>query len=266
MLDEQHRDAAVGADLADELAELADLVMVEAAGRLVEEEELRLAGERAGELDALLRAERQAGDRPARPPLEIEIGDELACAGARAPSSPRRTQGKPQRVADDSRCGSANGRRSSRSRARSGAGNSARFWKVRPMPSSAMRWAGRSRIERPSNRMSPAARRVEARQAIEQRGLAGAVRADEAEDLPRLEIEGHAVERHDAAEAHGDVANRQKRRSRRGNSLGRRLHQRSPAACAGCPDRRHVTARARSPGASSMASSGRSRRDRLPRS
>ena len=33
--------------------------------------------------------------------------------------------------------------------------NSARFWKVRPMPISAIRCGGRSRIERPSNTISP---------------------------------------------------------------------------------------------------------------
>ncbi len=34
--------------------------------------------------------------------------------------------------------------------------NMARFWKVRPRPSSAMPWLGSSPIDRPSNRISPA--------------------------------------------------------------------------------------------------------------
>src|SRR5207245_290246 len=51
--------------------------------------------------------------------------------------------------------------------------------------------------------------RVEARQAVEERRLAGAVRADEADDLPFVHVEGDRLERDDAAEANGEVTNGQ---------------------------------------------------------
>ena len=54
--------------------------------------------------------------------------------------------------------------------------------------------------------------RVETADAVEQRGLAGAVRADQAEDLSRLDREGDAVKGDDAAEAKGDVAHFEQRR------------------------------------------------------
>jgi Ca2+-binding EF-hand superfamily protein len=62
--------------------------------------------------------------------------------------------------------------------------NIARFWKVRPMPSAGDAVLRRVRQRRPSNRMSPAWWAVQAAQAIEQRGLAGAVGADQAADVP----------------------------------------------------------------------------------
>src|SRR5262249_29532024 len=45
---------------------------------------------------------------------------------------------------------------------------------------------------------------IEPREAVEERGLAGAVRTDEAANLALAYVERHAVERHDAAEAHGE--------------------------------------------------------------
>ena len=56
--------------LRDERPELRDLLVVQAPRRLVEQQEPRLGTEGARELDALQRAERKAGDRPAR-----NIGD-----------------------------------------------------------------------------------------------------------------------------------------------------------------------------------------------
>ena len=64
MLDEQHRDLALVADAPDQRAELADLAVVEPAGRLVEQQQLRPTGKRARQFDPLAGAERQPG-RPA---------------------------------------------------------------------------------------------------------------------------------------------------------------------------------------------------------
>src|SRR5215831_13030478 len=59
------------------------------------------------------------------------------------------------------------------------------------------------------------ARRVEPRQAIEQGGLSGAVRADQAENLTLAELQRHVVERDNSAEIDADVANGEKRFRRR---------------------------------------------------
>jgi hypothetical protein len=53
---------------------------------------------------------------------------------------------------------------------------------------------------------------IEAADAVEQRGLAGPVGTDQAADLVAPDIEGDAVQRHHAAEAHGDVAHTQQGR------------------------------------------------------
>ena len=46
-----------------------------------------------------------------------------------------------------------------------------------------------------------------AEDAVEQRGLAAAVRADDAEDLTLVHVERHAFDRMDAAEVLGKIAN-----------------------------------------------------------
>ena len=56
-----------------------------------------------------------------------------------------------------------------------------------------------------------AAGNVEPAHAVEERRLAGAVGADEADDLALADVEGHAVQGHDAAEPDGDVAHDEKR-------------------------------------------------------
>ena len=64
MLDQQHGDLPLVAHPADQGAELADLLVVEPAGRLVEQQQLRLRGEGAGQFDPLAGAERQPGRGP----------------------------------------------------------------------------------------------------------------------------------------------------------------------------------------------------------
>ena len=61
MLDQQHGDAEPIADLRITSREPIQLLMVEARRRLVEQQQLRLRRQRARELDALLGAERQIG-------------------------------------------------------------------------------------------------------------------------------------------------------------------------------------------------------------
>jgi hypothetical protein len=52
------------------------------------------------------------------------------------------------------------------------------------------------------------ARLIESREAIEERGLAGAVGPDQTEDLALMHVERHAIQGDDAAEHDADVANR----------------------------------------------------------
>jgi len=52
---------------------------------------------------------------------------------------------------------------------------------------------------------------VEAAQTVKQGGLAGAVRADQTEDLPLVQVEGHTVERNDAAKPQSHVADVEQR-------------------------------------------------------
>ena len=61
VLDEQDREVVLLADPADQLAERLDLLVVEPAGRLVEQEQAGPCDEGAGELDPLERAERKPG-------------------------------------------------------------------------------------------------------------------------------------------------------------------------------------------------------------
>ena len=53
------------------------------------------------------------------------------------------------------------------------------------------------------------ARLIESGETVEQRRLAGAVRSDQAEDCALVHVEGHAIQRDDAAEHDADVANRE---------------------------------------------------------
>ena len=81
VLDQHDRQPALGADPPDERAERADLLVIEPARGLIEEQELRTAGQRPRELDALERGERQAGGGMVRDRAEIEELQELLGIG-----------------------------------------------------------------------------------------------------------------------------------------------------------------------------------------
>ena len=86
------------------------------------------------------------------------------------------------------------------------------FWNVRAIPRSTMRYAGVCEQRLAVELELAVVRRVEAGDDVERRRLAGAVRPDQARDLPRLDVERDAVEGDDAPEAQGDLPNRQQRR------------------------------------------------------
>jgi len=74
---------------------------------------------------------------------------------------------------------------------------------------------------------------VDAAYAVEQGRLARAVRPDQAADLPLTHVEGDAVERDHAAEAHDDVSNLQQRIPGRAGKGWRGAHRRPDTRYAG---------------------------------
>ena len=85
-LDDEDRQLEVRTQAADERAELVDLFVIQAAGRLVEQEQPRAGCERAGELDLLLRPERQRAGRAPRDGAEADVLEQV---GRRPVSRPR---------------------------------------------------------------------------------------------------------------------------------------------------------------------------------
>ena len=82
--------------------------------------------------------------------------------------------------------------------------NSSMRWNVRAMPSRARLCVG-TRVRSLAVEGDRAAVGLEqAEQAVEERRLARAVGPDEADDLPRADLEAHLVERGDAREVLGD--------------------------------------------------------------
>ena len=121
--------------------ELADLLVVQPAGRLVEQQEARLRDERARELDALQRPERQAAGEPVGDVGELDVVERLA-----APDGGRgaRENGRMRVCAPTSRFSSTVmfWKRTT-------------FWNVRAIPSRTMRCGGVRVRSLPSNTMRP---------------------------------------------------------------------------------------------------------------
>ena len=101
--------------------------------------------------------------------------------------------------------------------------NRRRVWNVRATPRLAISSVRRPTIERPSTRISPPRGPIQAGDDIERRGLARAVRADQAADFAGIDPQREAVERPHAAEVDGDAVELQGRLS-----LRRRGHAGSP--------------------------------------
>ena len=157
-------------------------------------------GERAREVEHLLVAEIELA-RPA-----VAVAHAARCARAARRPRERLRARRRLRLRRRARTESSRARaapcRSARSPARSCGGSSSMFWKVRAMPRAAMPCGGSGSSERPSNRMSPSDWAVEARHAVEHRGLAGAVRADQRMDRALRHVHRETIERAQSAEAH----------------------------------------------------------------
>ena len=94
VLDQEQREVEVVAQAADQRPQLLDLLVVEAARRLVEQEQLRAGGERTGELDPLLRAVGKLGRLVVREAGEADVLDELARSSARGGRACRRARAR----------------------------------------------------------------------------------------------------------------------------------------------------------------------------
>ena len=182
------------------------LLVVQAAGGFVEEKQLRLGGERARQFHPLLRPERKAGGGPVAHAAEVERGDELFHLRAQFRLPPARA-GEAQGVA-----------REVAAAARMRADEDVVDHRQVPEQGEVLKRAadadaGNAVRRAPQDAASleedvAGGRRVEPAQAVEERRLAGSVRADEAENLSVPEIEGDVVEGEDAAEPHGHVRHR----------------------------------------------------------
>ena len=152
-----------------------DFGRIQAGKHLVEQQKSRLGGERAREFEPLARRQ-PSGSRPAR--------------RAVAPRPTRRATSPAAASAARARGMRADGRRRRYCRARVSPANGCRIWKVRAMPSAARLCGGAPVMSAPIEDDAARARRAaKPGDQIEQRRLAGAVRADQAGDAPRHDIE-----------------------------------------------------------------------------
>ena len=205
------------------------MVEIDAAGRLVEQHEARPGHERHRGVEQLLLAVAQAAG--------LLVGEVLEPEEARSSGRPRADKPGVARAEQARRacvpwCSWPARIRFSRTVS---CGKTCSSWKVRLTPSR-LRSQGRMPVTaRPSRRTSPRARLQLAEDAVEQRRLAAAVRADDAEDLAFVDVERHAVDGDDAAEAllqvahleHG--AHRAPLRPCAARGVGRGLAPRRPA-------------------------------------
>ena len=187
MLDQQDAEVEMRPDAPQQLRQIVHLAVVQPAGRLIEHQQLRPADQRTRQFHALLRAERQAAGPRVGDVVQVEKFQQIV--------QPRHRllfflphDGQAKRVGDEA--GMAEMVRADQYVvANAHRRNSATFWKVRPMPRPAMRCR-----DNPLTRASlepdvAVGKAIEAADAVEQRGLAGAVRPDQAADLAVGDIE-----------------------------------------------------------------------------
>jgi hypothetical protein len=233
MLDQEHGDAKLVADRTDENAELRHLIVIEPAGGFVEQQEPRLRGQRAGELDALARRKGQARRR-------------VGCGGFQSDESQHRARGAVAMAllaaGGWQRHGVAQG---SVAAARMGADLDVVEHRhggeqSRALEGAADALGGDVRRCAVAQRRSiqadvAALRPIEPAQAIEQCGLAGAVRPDQSDDPAIAHREVDVLKRDDAAEPHGQICDLEQRRRRAVVRSGR-----CPQRCVGHGDQRAI--------------------------
>ncbi len=197
---DEHR-AALAGEVDEDVADPADALGVEPVGRLVEDHRVRVAEQHAGEPEPLAHAERVAAD--------LALGDLGQPDERRAPRRPGRC-GTPLLAASQ--------RRWLRPE-RAG-------WTYPASSSAPISYSGRRNdskrlaVERRRAALGP----VEAEHAAHRRALARPVRAEEAGDPARVDVEAQVVDGDDAAEPLGQVADLDHRsvRARRATPRRRR--------------------------------------------
>ncbi|GAA3317287.1 hypothetical protein GCM10020219_038380 [Nonomuraea dietziae] len=187
---DQDADAELGADAPDQREHLVAALRVEAVGRLVEEDQLRVVDERLRELDALLHAGGVAADGAVALLVQADVaqhvGGALAGGGARQSGDLREVDDQP------------------RSRKRRAAGSRARACSRHE--GADLRAMGDD-VE--AEHLGPARRLgQEAEQDLDQRGLARSVGAHEAGDA-RFDRDGELVQRGHRGEALGQPLGRE---------------------------------------------------------
>ena len=138
---------------------------------------------------------------------------------------------RPGRAVRRSAC--ARRRRRGGSRRPRSSSNSSSDWNERRMPARARRAGLHDRpviADAVEAATRPSLGLVKPVTRVDERGLAGAVRADEPDHLARLDAEAHAVDRDDGAEPHGEVLDLERGRA----------HRRSAAASTSCSRRRRA--------------------------
>ena len=205
LLDQQHGDALL-ADLLDRLEDDVDQHRRQAHGRLVEQQQLRVAEQRARDGEHLLLA---AGHR-ARP---------SAAAVRAAPGTGRaRSRGRPRSAALSLR----------RNAPRSRFSDTVMRWKIRrpsgdwQMPALTTSWPAMPLIRAALEHHLAASRAQQPGDGAQRRRLAGAVRPDQGDDLAAVHLEVEVLDGGDVAVADRQLVQREQRFAvlRRGATLG----------------------------------------------
>ncbi len=188
--------------VADERLHLRGLGRVHAGGRLVEQQQARAQRQRAGDLDAAAVGVGEAvgGMVEARRQPVAEAGRGSRALRRAAPRSSRATRGRA-----DQRQRKLGERPEHRQRGRTARSrvcapistlsstlrlaNTRPCWNVRAMPSAAIASGGSRSIGAAFEQDLAGVRPVEAADQVEHRRLAGAVRADEADELAFVDVE-----------------------------------------------------------------------------
>jgi hypothetical protein len=188
VLDQQDRDAGVARELLEDRHDAVGLGRPQAGHHLVEQQELRIGRQCAGELEPLAVGQRQRGRLLITLVVEIEAREHVAGVMAG-----RQDVGAVQQRADQHVVFDGQPRKRAHDLER--ATNAAAADRVRGLALDALA----------PEHDAPVVRREHARDHVEQRRLAGAVRSDHREDFAGVDLEADAIDRDEAAEPLADA-------------------------------------------------------------